>query len=135
LSTVWLLSYACSSAARPQTAGTDAEPGSIASPSATSQVVYVSSSADAAGNGSAGQPFRTIQQGVDKASAGSTVLVSAGTYAGFTVTRDGVTVAAAPGALVSVRGGGADVIEFDGVSGGAPTDWTSPEARRRTARR
>jgi len=113
---------ACTPNEQPQTSRTEptsSVPSSTASTSATGQVVHISAAAAAGGDGSAARPFRTIQQGVDQAPTGSTVLVSAGAYAGFAVTRDGVTISAAPGALVSVRGGADDVIEFDGVSGGA----------------
>ena len=73
---------------------------------------------DNGGDGSDALPFGTIQKAVDVARPGTTVLVAAGTYAGFRVTRDGVMVSAEPGAQVSVRRGGADTIEFAGVRGG-----------------
>lgn len=80
--------------------------------------VRVAASGPADGNGSADRPFRTIQQAVDAAAPGSTVLVGAGDYAGFHVTRNGITVAATPGAKVRVHDDSRDVITFEGVSGG-----------------
>jgi len=92
---------------------------STAQTEVTTPIVHVSATAEAGGDGSAERPFSSIQHGVDKATAGSTVLVRTGAYGGFVVRRDGITIAAAPGAKVSVRGGADDVVEFNGVSGGA----------------
>ncbi len=96
-----------------------------------SQQVRVASSAPADGDGSADRPFRTIQQAVDTAAPGSTVLVGAGDYAGFHVTRDGITVAAAPGGRVRVHDDSRNVITFEGVSGGGidGLDITAGQAR------
>lgn len=73
---------------------------------------------DSAGDGSATRPYRSIQTAVDRAPKGSRVLVAGGTYRGFAVTRDGLTVAADTGAKVLIRGTGHDIVAFDGVVGG-----------------
>jgi parallel beta-helix repeat protein len=96
--------------------GTPAGAGWVESP--TARQVRVAGSGPGNGDGSADRPFRTIQQAVDAATPGNTVLVEAGDYDGFHVTRDHITVAAAPGAHVKVHGDSRDVISFEGVSGG-----------------
>jgi len=80
--------------------------------------VRVAASGRVDGDGSADRPFQTIQQAVDVAAPGTTVLVGSGDYTGFHVTRDGITVGAARGARVRVRDDTKDVITFRGVSGG-----------------
>jgi parallel beta-helix repeat protein len=91
--------------------------GPPAEPQATRQV-RVAASGPADGDGSADRPFQTIQRAVDAAAPGTTVLVGAGDYTGFQVTRDRITVGAAPGARVRVHDDTKDVIKFVGVSGG-----------------
>lgn len=87
--------------------------------SAAGTTVYVATTgSDSTGDGSASRPWRTIQSAVTKAPVGSRVVVAAGTYPGFTVTRDGMTVAAATGAKVLIRGTGTNIVKFDEVSGG-----------------
>jgi hypothetical protein len=82
-------------------------------------VVHVATTgSDSTGDGSAARPFRRIQKAVDRAPTGSRVVVGGGTYPGFAVTRDGLTVAAASGARVLIRGTGHDIVAFEGVVGG-----------------
>src|SRR4051794_26986260 len=80
--------------------GAPGTPSGTASAEPAGRQVRVAASGPADGNGSADRPFRTVQKAVDAAAPGSTVLVGAGDYAGFHVTRDGITVAATPGARV-----------------------------------
>jgi parallel beta-helix repeat protein len=87
--------------------------------SAAGTTAYVATTgSDSTGDGSATRPFKTIQTAVDKAGTGSRIIVAAGTYPGFVVTRDNLTVAAATGAKVLIRGTGTNIVTFDGVVGG-----------------
>ena len=53
----------------------------LLAPAATAADVYVSTTGnDGLGDGSSGNPFRTIQHGVEASAAGDTVRVLAGTY-------------------------------------------------------
>ena len=72
----------------------------------------VSTSGNDASNGSASSPWRTLQKAADTVSAGATVLVRNGTYAGFTMRRSGtagnpITFAAYPGEQPVIDGQGA----------------------------
>ena len=51
--------------------------------------LYVSPLGNDAGDGSASSPWKTLQKAADSVSAGDNVLVSAGDYTGFHLTRDG----------------------------------------------
>jgi len=73
-------------------------------PAATSSR-YVSTTGSDTADGSSSSPWRTIQHAVDVAPAGATVVVRGGTFAGFSVTRPGLTVQAAAGEQVVVSGG------------------------------
>ncbi|NND03050.1 MAG: hypothetical protein HKN91_09705, partial [Acidimicrobiia bacterium] len=69
-------------------------------PAPTGQVIHVRAGAN--GNGSANSPLGSIKDAINRVNAGGTVLVHAGTYPGFTVTKSGqagafITIAAAPG--------------------------------------
>ena len=66
---------------------------------------FVSTTGSDGADGSANAPWRTIQHGVDVAPTGTTIVVGAGTYPGFSVTRPGLTVEAAPDQQVVVAGG------------------------------
>jgi nitrous oxidase accessory protein NosD len=65
---------------------------------------FVSPTGSDAGDGSALHPWRSIAKATRTAPAGSVIVVSAGTYGGFRVTRPGQTVTAAPGERVVVKG-------------------------------
>lgn len=91
-------------------------PGTASAAGTTAYVATTGS--DSTGDGSATRPFKTIQAAVNKAASGSRIVVAAGTYPGFVVTRDNLTVAAATGAKVLVRGTGTNIVKFDGVVGG-----------------
>jgi parallel beta-helix repeat protein len=56
-------------------------------------------------DGSAAAPWRTIQRAADLTPAGGTIVVRAGTYAPFAITRSGLTVQAAAGQVVTISGG------------------------------
>jgi len=68
------------------------------------QAYYVSSGGNDSNNGSVGSPWKTIQKAVDTAPAQATIIVSAGTYAHFSVTRPNLAITAASGANVIVTG-------------------------------
>src|SRR5581483_7492822 len=89
-----------------------------ASAAGSAPSVYVSSSGSDSAPGTRRRPFRTIQHAVNVVPSGGLVLVQGGTYRGFEVRRDRITVAGLPGAVVRVQGGGADVVEFANVRGG-----------------
>jgi parallel beta-helix repeat protein len=81
--------------------------------------LYVSTTGSDQNPGTFFQPLRTIQRAASIARAGSTVWIRRGTYAGFEVTRNGITFAAY-GREVAVITAGArdDAIQFSGVRGG-----------------
>lgn len=102
-------------------------PGSAAPPSAPMSSstaaapagIYVSTSGSDQNPGTFSRPLRTIQRAAAVAGSGSTVWIRRGTYAGFEVTRSGITFAAY-GTEVAVIAAGArdDAVEFTGVHGG-----------------
>jgi nitrous oxidase accessory protein NosD len=110
----------------------------VVGPSAP-DALYVAPGGDDAAAGTAGAPWRTLQHAAAVAAPGTTVLVRAGTYAAFAVTRSGqpdapITFAAYPGERPVVQGdaGHADVIRLSGVHDvritgltvqGAPAQW------------
>lgn len=67
-------------------------------------VYYVSADGDDSHNGTARRPLRTIQAAVNAAPSGSTILVGAGEYGPFTITRPGLTVSARDGETATVVG-------------------------------
>lgn len=73
---------------------------------APANTYYVATTGSDTGPGTSSAPWRTIANAVSVAPAGATILVRAGTYAPFAVSRDGLVVAADAGA-VPVIGGGA----------------------------
>ncbi|HVQ87759.1 MAG TPA: right-handed parallel beta-helix repeat-containing protein [Actinomycetes bacterium] len=82
-------------------------------------VFYVARSGHDSAGGSSKHPFRTVQHAVRAVPAGSLIRVRRGTYRGFEVKHNGITVAAAPGAKVHIRGGGdEDVVQFTDVRNG-----------------
>ena len=60
-------------------------------PPTSTSTYYVSTSGNDANNGSSTAPWRTLQKAANTAPVGSTVLVRAGTYAGFLMTRSGTS--------------------------------------------
>jgi PKD repeat protein len=69
---------------------------------------YVSSSGSDSASGTATSPWKTLQHAADLVQAGDTVIVRAGTYAGFQITTDGtaskpITFKADPGVLVNAK--------------------------------
>jgi nitrous oxidase accessory protein NosD len=101
--------------------------------------LYVSPDGSDSASGAADAPWRTLAHAAAAAPAGATVLIRAGTYAAFSVTRSGqpdapITFAAYPGESPIVQGdaGRAYVIRLSGIhdvriSGlvvqGAPARW------------
>jgi parallel beta-helix repeat protein len=106
----------------PASASTPAPP----SPSAPASAgLYVAATGSDAGPGTLAQPWRTPAHAAQVAPAGSTIYLRAGTYAGFDVTRSGLTFRSYPGEVAVVRDAGReDVIEFSGVTSGALRDLT-----------
>lgn len=90
-----------------------------AAPSTTVGAYYVSPTGSDGGDGSINRPYRTLQHAASVVPAGRTILVRGGTYAGFDVTRSGLTFKAYPGETVVISDGSReDVIKFSGVSSG-----------------
>ena len=86
--------------------------------------VYVSPTGNDAGSGSASAPWQTLQKAADSVSAGATVVVHSGTYAGFTMSRSGttsqpITFIGAPlepsPVIDGTLGSRVDVVRFAGV--------------------
>jgi parallel beta-helix repeat protein len=75
---------------------------------------YVSTAGSDGNPGTLAAPWRTLQHAAD--AAGRVVRIRGGTYAGFTLRRDGLTFVAYDGEQVVVSGG-VDVIRIDGVAG------------------
>ena len=68
-------------------------------------VFHVATTGSDGGSGSAASPWKTIGKAVGTAPAGSVIRVDGGSYAGFSVTRPGLTIEATSGELVTVSGG------------------------------
>lgn len=77
---------------------------SVAAGPALGAVVYRVSPAGSDSGDGVLIPWRTIQKATEAAPPGATIVVEAGTYQPFAVTKPGQTVTAAPGAQVEVRG-------------------------------
>ncbi|MGB5106940.1 MAG: DUF1565 domain-containing protein [Candidatus Zixiibacteriota bacterium] len=72
---------------------------------------YVSPSGDDnTGNGSFAAPYRTIQKGIDVATAGDSVMALAGTYAESIIMEDGVSIIGSGYETATIDGNGATVI-------------------------
>lgn len=91
---------------------------------ATATTYHVASTGGAsdANPGTAAQPWATLQHAVDfpALAAGDTILVHAGTYVGARITRSGapglpITVAAAPGEVVVIRGESPDAAHTSAI--------------------
>jgi hypothetical protein len=87
------------------------------------RTLYVDASASPGGNGSSGQPFRTIQEAIDVAEPGVDVHVRAGVY------RESVTVSVsgAEGRHVRILGDGGAILDGRDAGTGDPT-WTADGA-------
>lgn len=85
----------------------------------TAMSLYVATTGSDQAAGTLTSPFRTIGHAAAVAPAGSTVWIRGGTYAGFDVTRSGITFSAYSGEAVVVTAGARDdAIEFSGVTSG-----------------
>lgn len=85
--------------------------------------LYVATTGSDANPGTLAQPWRTPAHAAQVATAGSTIYLRSGTYAGFDVTRSGLTFRSYPGEAATVSDAvREDVIEFSGVTSGALHD-------------
>jgi parallel beta-helix repeat protein len=90
------------------------------SPVSSSGGLYVSPAGSDANPGSLAAPWGTPAHAAEAAPVGSTIYLRAGTYAGFDVTRSGLTFSSYPGEVATVSDPAReDVIEFSGVTSGA----------------
>lgn len=87
-------------------------------------IIYVNDDAAPGGDGSFAAPFRTIQEGVNRAAPGSQVLVADGVY------KESVTFPASgmPGSWIQVKAEGGGAV-LDGSDVMAPDVWTSYESK------
>jgi parallel beta-helix repeat protein len=82
---------------------------------------YVSTAGSDAAAGGTSAPWRTLQKAADSVAADDTVIVRAGTYAGFNLGRSGasgarITFKAAPGVVINTRNARtADAINLEGA--------------------
>lgn len=81
------------------------------------QILHVDSKAPAGGNGSAAAPFRTIQEGINKAQPGTRVLVADGVYAESL----GFPASGCPGEWIQVKAAGSAAV-LDSA------EWLNPKA-------
>lgn len=111
----------------PQPSPTPGSPTRTATPTATPTPVtvsgtalYVATTGSDSNPGTLAAPLRTIARAAAIAKSGMTVWIRAGTYAGFDVTRSGITFASYTGETAVVTAGSRDnAIEFKGVTAGA----------------
>jgi parallel beta-helix repeat protein len=107
-------------AATSEPPGTEPPPATASAPATPASDRYVATTGNDANPGTLAQPWRTPARAAQGAPAGSTVYLRAGTYAGFDVTRSGLTFRAYPGEIATVSDPSReDVIEFSGVTTGA----------------
>ena len=87
-------------------------------------IIYVNDDAAPGGDGSFAAPFRTIQEGVNRAAPGTQVLVADGVY------KESVTFPASgmPGSWIQVKAEGGGAV-LDGSDVMAPDVWTSYESK------
>ena len=87
-------------------------------------IIYVNASASTGGDGSASTPFRTIQEGVNRATAGTQVLVADGVYS------ESVTFPASgmAGSWIQVKAQGGGAV-LDGSQSIAPEEWIPVEGK------
>ena len=109
-----------SPSATPIPSPTPGAPSANPSPAPPPSGLYVSPMGSDANRGSLVAPWRTPAHAAEVAPAGSTIYFRAGTYAGFDVTRSGLTFASYPGETAIVSDAAReDVVEFSGVTSGA----------------
>jgi parallel beta-helix repeat protein len=85
----------------------------------TAAGLYVSTAGSDQNSGTISRPLRTLQRAAARAGAGSTVWIRGGTYAGFEVTRGGITFAGYGTEVVVIAAGARDdAVQFTGVHGG-----------------
>ncbi|HEX7172790.1 MAG TPA: right-handed parallel beta-helix repeat-containing protein [Candidatus Limnocylindria bacterium] len=110
-------------AASSQPPAIEPPPSTATAPPTPASSRYVATTGHDANPGTLAQPWRTPARAAQDAPAGSTVYLRAGTYAGFDVTRSGLTFRSYPGEIATVSDPGReDVIEFSGVTAGALHD-------------
>lgn len=68
------------------------------------RVYHVATAGSDAYDGSAQNPWRTIQKATDTAEPNSVILVDSGTFEPFKVSRPGLTITGAPGQAVTIQG-------------------------------
>lgn len=87
-------------------------------------IVYVNDDAPAGGDGSFAAPFKTIQEGVNRATPGTQVLVADGLY------KESVTFPASgmPGNWIQIKAEGGGAV-LDGSEVMNPDAWTAHEAK------
>ncbi len=83
----------------------------------TAEVFHVSMAGSDSGDGTAASPWRTLQHAAHQVAAGDTVIVQAGTYAGFDLRADGtaearITFRAEEGAIINQR----NPVTADGIN-------------------
>lgn len=102
----------------PRPIGTPSDAAAVVVPPA-SQGLFVSTAGSDQNPGTLSQPLRTLQRAAAIARSGSTVWIRGGTYAGFDVTRSGITFSGYRSEAVIVTAGARDdAIQFSGVHGG-----------------
>ncbi len=74
-------------------------------PATETGIFHVATTGNDASAGTATSPWRTLAKAVATAPGGSLIRVDGGTYAGFAITRPGLTIEAASGELVTISGG------------------------------
>ncbi len=84
--------------------------GDFADPPASGEVIYVSASASAPGDGSAASPYDQLWRAIARATAGSTILLSKGEHLGHAELPPGVHLRGACAAETTLRADTADLI-------------------------
>ncbi len=104
--------------------GVSPPPSPSPAPTPEPGAFFVAPGGSDANPGTREAPWRTIQHAVDTASG--VIYVRAGTYAGFTVTRSGLTISAYPGEAPTISGDSSRTaaVRFSGVAGGTLTGFT-----------